>query len=238
MAVEGFTFFKSFYMGLKNLNNDEYRQVMDAVCAYAFCGERVELDGYASAVFELMLPNIESSISKRESGKKGGRPSKDDEAKTKTESGLNQNKKCLKAESDLVISNKNKDKNKNKNIEQEEEIEVEVEEEKEKEKPSANIYTSDRFNQFWQIYPKKVGKKAALTAWKRANITDEIFQKILDVIDKQKNSEQWQKNNGQFIPNPATWINQGRWDDEPVRAKSPNDYLMQIIQGGDIDDTG
>jgi hypothetical protein len=27
-------------------------------------------------------------------------------------------------------------------------------------------------------------------------------------------ADQWQRENGRFIPNPATWINQGRWDDE------------------------
>jgi hypothetical protein len=36
----------------------------------------------------------------------------------------------------------------------------------------------------------------------------------------QKTSAQWQKDNGQYIPNPATWLNQGRWDDE---IKEPED---------------
>lgn len=34
----------------------------------------------------------------------------------------------------------------------------------------------------------------------------------------QKKSEQWTKSNGQFIPNPLTWINQGRWDNEPMQS--------------------
>jgi hypothetical protein len=33
-------------------------------------------------------------------------------------------------------------------------------------------------------------------------------------VEAQKKSKQWQKDDGQYIPNPSTWLNQGRWDDE------------------------
>jgi hypothetical protein len=70
------------------------------------------------------------------------------------------------------------------------------------------------FNEFWSAYPKKTGKDAALKAWKvkKPRIDDVMF-----ALSWQRNSEQWQKNGGQFIPNPATYINQGRWQDEPVQ---------------------
>jgi len=71
-----------------------------------------------------------------------------------------------------------------------------------------------RFNEFWVAYPKKAGKKAAFAAWKKAKVTAELHQAILAAIRLQKTSAQWQKDNGQYIPNPATWLNQGRWDDE------------------------
>ena len=77
-----------------------------------------------------------------------------------------------------------------------------------------------RFDQFWQAYPKKVGKADARKAWKRAKVTSEIFERILTAIEAAKASEQWQRENGRYIPNPATWINQGRWDDE-IPAASP-----------------
>jgi DNA-binding MarR family transcriptional regulator len=76
----------------------------------------------------------------------------------------------------------------------------------------SKIY-SDPFLNFWNGYPKKVGKGAAWTAWQKARAKPEI-EKLLAVIGEQKKTEQWQKNNGQFIPNPATWLNQCRWDDE------------------------
>jgi len=41
---------------------------------------------------------------------------------------------------------------------------------------------------------------------------------LIDAVNSQKNSEQWRKDNGQYIPNPATWLNQGRWDDVLTEA--------------------
>lgn len=81
-----------------------------------------------------------------------------------------------------------------------------------------------RFDQFWEAYPKKVGKTDARKAWNKAKITGEIFDKILTAIEAAKASEQWQRENGRFIPNPSTWINQGRWDDELPEPASPKRY--------------
>jgi len=68
------------------------------------------------------------------------------------------------------------------------------------------------FTSFWNAYPKKVGKGAAWSAWKRAKPPATSI--LLTVLEQQKDSEQWTRENGRFIPHPATWINQKRWDDE------------------------
>lgn len=71
---------------------------------------------------------------------------------------------------------------------------------------------SDGFEKFWIAYPKKVGKDAALKAWaKTKGVSIDI---ILQAVEAQKRSAQWQKDEGQYIPNPATWLNQGRWKDQ------------------------
>jgi hypothetical protein len=79
------------------------------------------------------------------------------------------------------------------------------------------------FGIFWskEGYPKRVAKGAALRAWNSAKKRGIIppIEKILEVLKKQKNSEQWQKDNGKFIPHPATWLNQQRWDDELPEGK-------------------
>jgi len=84
-------------------------------------------------------------------------------------------------------------------------------------KPLTNINTIGDFDLFWQAYPKKVGKSAAQKVWNKLlpNIDD-----CLKAIAWQRETSQWFKNNGQFIPNPATWLNQERWMDEPTLEAS------------------
>ena len=72
----------------------------------------------------------------------------------------------------------------------------------------------DFFAEFWSAYPKKVGKPAAEKSFNRLNVTDELLAQMLFVIQTSKHSDGWQKQGGQFIPNPATWLNQRRWEDQ------------------------
>ncbi len=69
------------------------------------------------------------------------------------------------------------------------------------------------FEQFWKAYPKKTGKEAARKSWVKAKPP---VQDVLRALQWQCNSEQWTKDHGQYIPNPATYLNQGRWQDEPA----------------------
>lgn len=76
----------------------------------------------------------------------------------------------------------------------------------------------DGFADFWSVYPKKIGKDAAITAWNRKVKTPETIRAILEAVKAQAQSDAWKKDGGQFIPNPATWLNQGRWKDEGASA--------------------
>ena len=73
---------------------------------------------------------------------------------------------------------------------------------------------SEDFFLFWKQYPKRVGKDEAWRAWQKRKPDMPEMDVVLKAIETQKRSDQWTKDGGQFIPNPATWINQGRWDDE------------------------
>lgn len=85
------------------------------------------------------------------------------------------------------------------------------------------------FDKFWSAYPKKKGKKEALRAWQRARDKPNI-DKILASIGRQCLSHDWTKSGGQYIPHPATWINQGRWDDEvDAEPKSEMDAYMDAL---------
>ncbi len=84
----------------------------------------------------------------------------------------------------------------------------------ENENENENINKS--FNSFWLAYPKKIGKGMAEKAWNKINKPVETCNLILQALVWQKQSEQWTKDNGQFIPYPATYLNQRRWEDEPT----------------------
>lgn len=69
------------------------------------------------------------------------------------------------------------------------------------------------FDEFWNAYPKKVAKPAAIKAWAKINPNDETFRKILESVKTQAASPDWIKDAGQFIPHPATYLNGRRWED-------------------------
>lgn len=101
-------------------------------------------------------------------------------------------------------------------------------------KPSAkskpDVLTTKRFEQFWEIYPKKTAKGAAKKAWDRINPNAELFDKIMSAVRNNiDHNRQWQKDNGQYIPNPSTWLNQERWDDD-LSSISQDDYFTRELK--------
>jgi hypothetical protein len=78
------------------------------------------------------------------------------------------------------------------------------------------------FQMFWDSYPKKVAKGAAIKAWQRLNQAEQI-----EAIEALPNHLKYWKVKGtdkEFIPYPATWLNQMRYLDEldfEVTAKKP-----------------
>jgi hypothetical protein len=83
-----------------------------------------------------------------------------------------------------------------------------------KEGTCENVGSENLFDKFYEAYPRKVGLQAAVKAFAKCNPTPDLVEKMIEAIDAQKQSPQWAKDGGQFIPHPATWLNQGRWMDE------------------------
>ena len=91
---------------------------------------------------------------------------------------------------------------------------------KEKENNKDNKKENDnRFDRFWAAYPKKVAKPEARKRFEKISPDEETLALMLAAIERAKQSEQWAKDGGQFIPHPATWLNRRQWEDEtePVR---------------------
>ena len=85
-------------------------------------------------------------------------------------------------------------------------------------KPIRTKVLDSYFEDFWYKYPKKVGKEAALKAWNK--MKPDIIQ-VIDAINWQRESKQWLQEDGKYIPNPATYLNQGRWQDEAPTEQAP-----------------
>lgn len=90
----------------------------------------------------------------------------------------------------------------------------------------------ERFDQFWFAYPKKRGKDRARRWWMRERPSQELTDRMIEAIRVQQRSKEWTKDGGQYIPHPATWLNDGAWEDELTpasdvdspseKAESPN----------------
>lgn len=72
----------------------------------------------------------------------------------------------------------------------------------------------DEFDVFWKHYPRKIAKGDARKAWRQTERLRPELRIILLAIAKAKETEQWRKESGQFVPYPATWLRGERWDDE------------------------
>lgn len=69
------------------------------------------------------------------------------------------------------------------------------------------------FERFWLAYPKKVDRQSALKTWGKLHPDNELQKTILAALERHKETEQWTKDNGRFVPHPSTWLNGRRWED-------------------------
>ena len=75
---------------------------------------------------------------------------------------------------------------------------------------------SSQFLEFWAAYPRKVGKGAAWKAWRLIALEDTPpLYGMTAALAWQRLRPEWTKDGGAFVPHPATWLNQRRWEDEP-----------------------
>ena len=70
------------------------------------------------------------------------------------------------------------------------------------------------FEQFWQQYPKKVGKLTAKRSWEKLSLENQ--QKALEAIVEHRKYWVAKGTDWEFIPHASTWLNQERFEDELV----------------------
>jgi len=77
----------------------------------------------------------------------------------------------------------------------------------------ANGKLSD-FELFWEVYPRRQKKGDATKAWLQTESIRPSIEEIISAIHEQQKSVQWQKDGGQYIPLPASWLRAWQWSDE------------------------
>ena len=80
-------------------------------------------------------------------------------------------------------------------------------------RPKVDLSNDPGFLSFWEVYPKKLSKLNAMNAWAKITPTDDVVRRIVSDVTAKRNSPDWIKDGGQFIPHPATYLNGRRWED-------------------------
>jgi hypothetical protein len=99
------------------------------------------------------------------------------------------------------------------------------------------------FDEFWSCYPRRSGKIKAKDAFRKASKEcdpSEIIAGAQAFADDPNRQEE-------FTPHPATWLNQGRWEDDPLPARGSSertkgemqdDYFLKIMKEAKTFDQG
>lgn len=172
---------------LKDFSDEERGKLVWALLEYGENHITPQLNGSLKTAFDFIKKDIDRDIEKY-----FNRCQKNKENVSKRYDCIQSNTTVNDRQQSLL--NKNKDKNKNKN----------------KIKENNNLL----FVQFWDKYPKKKGRQSAEKAFQKVAPDESLFKIMLNAIEEQKKSAEWQKDNGQYIPHPATWLNGRRWEDE------------------------
>ena len=209
MAREYFNAYHSYLKSVEPLNDAERGRLFTALLTYSSTGAEPELHGNERFVFPTMRQQIDRDVEQyerkcsinRANGALGCKANGGERYRTPPERPPN--------------APQDKDKGEG--------------EDKGKDKDKDNTSRASAFDAFWSAYPKKVGKGAAEKSFSK--LSPSLLPQMLSAIDAQKKSDQWAKDNGQFIPNPTTWLNQRRWEDEVQTKNSGFAYNADFEEG-------
>ena len=99
----------------------------------------------------------------------------------------------------------------------------------------ADKSASDWFVEFWKIYPNKVKKSAAITAWKSGKC-EKIAERIIADV-KLRCETEWKGQDIHFVPHPTTYLHQKRWEDDtrPTVRKDSAEPEPRVYKDADYE---
>lgn len=192
----------------QDLSAEEKGRLIDAVVTYAAGGDYESLlCGPEKIAFRFLKGQVDRNKAIAEKRANAG-SNKTKPAQT------NDNKQ------EQTETNDNKPEQTETNLLKEKEKEKEKDKEKEKNKEEQRA-REKAFDSFWAAYPRKEAKSVAKAAFLKIGPDADLLEKMLSAVEAWKKSDQWTRDGGQYIPHPATWLNQRRWEDEPPKPAHP-----------------
>lgn len=212
MKYDSMVIYRTWMETLDDLDNETAGEVIKMIMHYGMNGEDIsdEMTPAARAIFKMSKGNIDASNKKRENGSKGGKQtqSKAKQTSSKHQANVKQTESKTQAPDKQPSSNINKDKDKDVNRDNNTSL-------------STKSASAARFSIFWQTYPKRVRQTDAEEEWEKLSVDSELFDRIIKALNVAKESDEWKRENGRFIPHPSNWLKDRRWEDEPVNVRAP-----------------
>ena len=226
MAREFLPIFSDWLQVTEELNAQEKGRLIDAMVMYAFGGDwQEQIKGNERYLFPAFKRQIDrgNEISEVRAGARLGKKKQVETNENKSEQTKTNDNKTEQKEETITNDNKINEE------EKEEEKEKEKEEEnKDKEKKKEKARLDSAFELFWAAYPNKKAKQDALKAFMKLAPDENLLDQMLAALETQKSSQQWRKDNGQFIPLPATWLNGKRWTDQQQAEVAPIPNIVAL----------
>lgn len=198
---------------VKRYKEDQRCRLYEAMAYYAFTGQEPSWPDEAPEwlIWEALKQTVDRADKKVNQNKKNASKKEEEETKESEPERIEANpSEPERNEAEESESDNHKPKTINQEDKREDSIPP---------KPPAKK-ADDDFSVFWMAYPKKQDKQNALKAWKKLNPDAETQRKMILAIQAQRASPQWQKEGGQFIPLPSTWLNGRRWEDQLTAIQS------------------
>ena len=250
-SVRGFIVLRDFSAGIGLLSTLQKGQLMEALFADMEGTAMPELDPVANAVFQMMLPSVhaaQNAFSRRretarENGAKGGRPRKDggrpvpgqphEQQAGQADAQADALPDAQRAgqphgqpENRPVSGNRNR-------------VDGKGQEENAPPPPAGgqggdaasgkgsageNAFPDVAFVQFLDAYPAhRRDEGASWQAWLSLSRARQLpgLPRLLDSVTAWEASEQWRKDNGQYVPLASSFLSKRRFIDAPPRSAAP-----------------
>ena len=207
--------FVDYLDAIEPLGDAERGRLFTSLLTYARTGEVPQLGGNERFLFPMMRAQIDRDVLSKDELSQKRR-----EAASASKKSTCEQKEHLQA-SAASASKSPQDKD-NKTIDKDKDNKTIDKDKDNKKRADAK---NDDFDAFWAVYPRKVGKGDAKKAFAKVKAPVSV---LIDAVNMQKQSQQWLRNDGQYIPNPATWLNQGRWEDELPTKEGRLDWIDDI----------